>query len=348
MVETINNISHLFGENNFKGLTFYTLSFTPNGNNNTNINNDKIKKLMDDEFDSVKFPEYKEIAYDVYNFVVNNKLIMKTPTVFQIVSNNKVLTKGHVDPYDSNGYVKLFSIVFMNDETINLVTITVNMDLLKPKVNLQNDVKTNDIKLEDKDQKEMDLKNLQNCIDSIDKSDLSANEFINLCMDALKLNNDDVKAYNDIIFDMNQDASELFAEISYINSKEEKGIFVYYYESPTEFITHVIDKTNPSIVEWAPVEAFKDTAIEDIVNDKVKLIKNLTEEYIVLIMIGNICSAQILNKNTKHIYGKINQDDLKCSLLKCMRSRTYGNKDAPNREYDWARKKLDKLNKVKK
>ncbi len=352
MAETINNISHLFGDNNFKGLTFYTLSFTPNGNTDTNINNGKIKKLMDDEFDSVKFSEYKEIGYNVYNFVVKNRLIKKTPTVFQIVSNNEILTKGHVDPFDSNGYVKLFTIVFMKDKTIGLVTITVNLDLLTPQINLPNEIKLTEPKIDllneiNLEEQEMDLEKLQNCIDSIDKTESSNDEFVNLCLKTLKLNNGDVKAYNDIIFDMNQDASELFAKISYINGREGKGIFVYYYESATEFITHVIDQSNPSIVEWAPANTFIGTAIEDIVNDKVKLVKNVEDEYIVLIMIDNICNAYILNKNTKHIYGKINQDDLKCSLLKCMRSRTYGNKDAPNREFDWAEKNLKQLNKIK-
>lgn len=408
MTETITNITELYLPDVF------TLCYTPNGKPTKNINNVYMEQMIEYNFELATLPEYKEIGYDVYNYVVKNKLINKTPTTFYVVSNDKKLTKNHTN--SNIKYIDLFSIVFEKKKRIEILNIEINVELLVPKITLsngtkpytkeiyadenpdiinndtcticllntgelittdcnhkyhlvclksvpkllcpncrndislcliQNGVSPDEIKMRLEDQiKEAEPEEFHNCFNCTDFPDLPLPQFIKLCMETLRLNNGDIIAYFDIIFDMNQNASHLFAEISYLKSKKEKGIFAYVYESPLDFITHVMEPTNKSIVTWAKASMFKNTQFKDIVKNRLDRIKNPKDEYIVLIIIDNMYNAHILNKNTHQEYDRISQSELMCSLSKCVKCRSHNNPNTPNREYKWAKNILHKIKKI--
>lgn len=198
-----------------------------------------------------------------------------------------------------------------------------------------------------KDQKnESELEQICQIVDSNFIANLNEIDFIRACMYTLKLNNCDPIAYMELVFDMNANASELFAEISFLNSKKEKGIFMYHYNYPTDLIFNMIDMNSESVVQWRPVSYFKGSLLEDIVNQRINKITDFKNEYVVLVMIDKVVNAHILtrdaNKNPNAC--RLHKKDILVSLLKCVRCRSSGNSNnAPNREYIWARYKLKKM-----
>ena len=199
----------------------------------------------------------------------------------------------------------------------------------------------------EKNEKEMEQ--LCQAIDEIEINNLTDIDFLRLCMQTVKLNGGDIIAYNDIIFDMNANASELFAKISEIKSKKEKGVFVYCYDSPIEFILQMRDSYSKSNVEWISISEFADnTAIYDIVKNRTDRITNPAEEYVVVIMIENIINAHIVKKNACNgVFAKRrHQRDILTSMIKCIRCCCSGlTLSAQNREYAWAKNTYTKLSK---
>jgi hypothetical protein len=195
---------------------------------------------------------------------------------------------------------------------------------------------------------EKEFENFCSAIDEIAIGKLSETDLMRLCMNALKMNNGNVISYDDLIFDMNANASQLFAKISGTNSRQEKGAFIYMYDSPIEFISLMIKPQSPSKAEWIPLSILKDTPIYDVVENRINRIKNIDDEYVVVIMIENVVNAHIVHREAyKGEFAiRIHQRDILNSLTKCIRCRCSGNiPNAPNREYVWARNYLDKLNK---
>jgi hypothetical protein len=211
------------------------------------------------------------------------------------------------------------------------------------------DDEINERLLKQKNNKEFE--NLCEAINEIEISQLSEHDFIKLCMQTLKLNNGDMISYNEIIFDMNANASRLFAEISHHKSKTEKGIFLYLYDSPVEFIMQMKDPYNLSVVQWVHLSEFIDTPLWDVIKNRTDRIINTEEEYVVCIMIENVVNAHIINKRANEgKYGiRINQRDILNSIIKCIRCRCSGNdQSSPNREYTWAKSVLNNIKKKNK
>lgn len=195
---------------------------------------------------------------------------------------------------------------------------------------------------------EKEFDNLCSAIDQALIEKLSDVDLLRMCMDSLKLNNGDVISYNDLIFDMNANASQLFSKISSIRSRQERGAFIYMYDSPIEFISRMVNPQSQSQVEWIPLSVLNDTFIYDVVENRIGRIKNINDEYVVVIMIENIVNAHIVHRDAyKNEFAiRIHQRDILNSLLKCIRCRCSGNTtNAPNREYTWAKTHLNKLNK---
>ena len=193
---------------------------------------------------------------------------------------------------------------------------------------------------------EKEFENLCSAIDETEIENMSEINFVRLCMETLKLNNGNVIAYNDIIFDMNSNASQLFVQISHKLSLKEKGVFVYMYDSPIEFITQMRDPYSKSEVVWLPLSYFEETMIYDIIQNRVNRVRNTEEEYVVAIMIGNVINAHIINKNAHsgEFAARRHQRDILNSMIKCIRCKCSGtNSSDPNREYTWAKTTLAKL-----
>ena len=53
----------------------YKIHYIHTNNHNTNINNNNLKNIIDHNFGIGEFPEYKIIAYDVYNFITKHILL---------------------------------------------------------------------------------------------------------------------------------------------------------------------------------------------------------------------------------------------------------------------------------
>ncbi|AYV82345.1 MAG: RING finger domain protein, partial [Homavirus sp.] len=203
-----------------------------------------------------------------------------------------------------------------------------------------------------KDEKnEAELEDLCTALDDDFVNNLNEIDFIRTCMYTLKLNNGDTIAYQDLIFDMNANGSELFSEISFINSKKEKGLFVYVYDSPVDLICQMLDIKSPSFVEWVPIGDLEDTPLEAIANDRVNRINNSKDQYVVMIVMDNLVNAHIVDRaaNQNPLAHRIHQNDILNSLLKCIRYRSTNANNSPNREYIWARNTLKELKrKIKK
>ena len=209
-----------------------------------------------------------------------------------------------------------------------------------------NGISADEIETRLKDQaNEIELENLCGVIDDEFIKSLNDISFIKVCMETLKLNGGNVLLYFDIIFDMNADASQLFARISFIKSKKAKGVFAYMYDSPVDLILQMFDPNSASRVEWVEQTVFKDTSLADIIDNRLGRIVDFQKEYVVVVIIDNVVNAHIVSAdayNTARAY-RYEQRDILNSLLKCIRCRCSGNTaDTPNREYDWAKKLLGK------
>lgn len=205
----------------------------------------------------------------------------------------------------------------------------------------------------DKHANEIQLDHLCSTIDQIEINHLSSIQFITLCMESLKLNNGIIVPYCDLLFDMNANASHLFAKISSLKSKIERGVFFYLYDSPIDFFRQMKDPYSKSIVEWAPISDFDDsfirqTQIYNMVKTKTDNLSDLDNEYVVIIMIENIIHTRIINKNTHPPERKIriHQRDILNSIFKGCMCRCSGDScESPNREFTWAKNKLKHINK---
>ena len=217
---------------------------------------------------------------------------------------------------------------------------------------IKNNVTEEEIKYKiEKNNKENEFENLCSAIDEVEINKLSDIDFIKLCMETLKLNNGDIIAYNDIIFDMNANASQLFAKISSIKSKKKRGVFAYLFDSPIEFIMKMKDPYSQSNVEWSYLSDYIETPFYDIVKNRVDRITNIDEEYVVMIIIENVINAHIVHKDAYKGEFAIrrHQRDILNSMIKLVRCKCSGNHpESPNREYRWAKKYLNKLTKNKK
>jgi len=174
--------------------------------------------------------------------------------------------------------------------------------------------------------------------------DFNLPEFIDACKRTVELDENGTLGYQDLIFDMNANASKYFHEISEIYKRKlEPGLFVYRYDSIAQFIEQQIHPEWTSIVEWAPASFFNGTAFENVVKDRMRRAKNT--EYVVMIIISDdfrqstICNAHIVDKFAyKSARGiRIAFQDIINSLKTGIRCRCSGHTPrAPNREFEWA------------
>ena len=198
---------------------------------------------------------------------------------------------------------------------------------------------------------EIESENLCAAIDQVEIEKLSELDFVRLCMENLKLNGGDIISYFDLTFDMNTNAINIFSKISHMKSKKEKGVFVYMYDSPVEFITQIKNPQSKSIVSWQPISDFSGTPLYEVVKNRTDRITDPSNEYVVLIMIENVVNAHIINKNThpENYRIRIHQRDILNSIIKCVRCRCSGNSpNSLNREHKWAKDKWNNMMKKEK
>ena len=182
-------------------------------------------------------------------------------------------------------------------------------------------------------------------LDTIDVNELSEQGIIRLSLDALKLNQGNILPYTQLILDMVSNASKLFAEISYIKSTKEKGLYIYAFESPLEFIMHFVDDDDYSAVEWTGESEIIDTPLEHNFNEIVKNIKNLDHEFVIAVVIENVVSMYIIQKDACDNVKRISYSDIIKSLVKCTVCRDISATNIPNKEYKWAKNVLTKMKK---
>ena len=108
---------------------------------------------------------------------------------------------------------------------------------------------------------EIVFEEMHDLIDDYEIDHMSDLDIIKFSIDSLKRNNGFILPYMDIIFDMNANASNLFAEVSWKQSKKEKGVFIYTYESPVQLIMQMLDPDSKSKARWMSV---KDSGINNI------------------------------------------------------------------------------------
>lgn len=154
-------------------------------------------------------------------------------------------------------------------------------------------------------------------------------DFIRMSMETLKLSNGYMKSYMDIIFDTNMTASNLFAEINYIQEKitGERGFFIYAYKTPIQFVCQMLienSKNRTSIVRWKSISEtnkIKPNIIQQIKN-KLNEINNTKNEYVVVAIIGKTVDIRCINKSDHQKIGNLENRDILLTLLKSKRYRT--------------------------
>lgn len=170
-------------------------------------------------------------------------------------------------------------------------------------------------------------------------------DFLRISIETLRLNGGDISQYAEIIFCMSANASKLFAEISHIESKKSKGLFIYIYRSPTDFILHMRNPNNPSIVQWFPVDELKDTVFDNIM-DNINEITDTQNEYVVGVLIDDIAHAFSIEKDAcdEPCGKRLSQKNINHSISSCIQCVCpFDTTNSINREYIWAEKKLNSL-----
>lgn len=161
-------------------------------------------------------------------------------------------------------------------------------------------------------------------------------DFMRLSMTSLQLTNGNVNPYADIVFDMNANASQYFSKIANAKSKRGKGVFMYIFDTPIDFILYALDQKSPSSVEWIKIKEFDGTPIKDKIVEKMATITNKNEEYGVIIIIENIIDMSIIHKDDKT--KRLNQEEIINTILRCHKVRFNEEKTySCNKEYKWAK-----------
>lgn len=196
---------------------------------------------------------------------------------------------------------------------------------------------------------EIVFEEMHDLIDDYEIDHMSDLDIIKFSIDSLKRNNGFILPYMDIIFDMNANASNLFAEVSWKQSKKEKGVFIYTYESPVQLIMQMLDPDSKSKARWMYISDFKGTPMYDGLKERLKQVKSKKNQYMIVVMIENIIDARIFNRNSNDNEGflKVHQNDIIKSLLLCHSCRCHGHcPDETNREQIWGRRALNRLKKI--
>jgi hypothetical protein len=401
MSDTLTNVTDSFPNDNNTTILLYK----DNGKSSF-VDNDYIRNLLDYNFDELDFSEYKVIAYDVFNHVMEHNLIKPKPKIFVILKQK-----------ENDDFDLLFSIVFTKKKKkIDVLTIDINYELITKKIQLSNGLRKYDdelyveknddivndtmcticlsyvgelvvtpcghkyhltcvksapkllcpicrvdiskflkeigisdeeirIRLEEQEN-EKELEEWREEIDYLDIHHLPAHDYLRICMETLKLSGGDVTPYYCIIYDMILNASSLFSEYSSIKNKREKGVFMYFYDSVVDFITHVIDTSSYSVGEWVPINTLESGPMSDNIIGEVSKVTNFDEEYVVVVFIDKTCNISTFNKNMYK--NRLDRGDILVSLLKCLRVKSNDNVGwLANREHKWIKSKLRKLKNTK-
>lgn len=94
------------------------------------IDDDKMEELLDDCFEHLDFPEYKQIACSIYKYVNENDYDMDTLIVNVMVDEKSKFAKGHEN---KSGFIRIFSMVFFDSQ---LTHLKINMHLISEKIEL--------------------------------------------------------------------------------------------------------------------------------------------------------------------------------------------------------------------
>lgn len=60
----------------------------------------------------------------------------------------------------------------------------------------------------------------------------------------------------------------------------------------------MVKPQSQSKAEWIPLSVLEDTLIHDVVENRINRIKNINNEYVVVIMIENVINAHIVHRDT--------------------------------------------------
>jgi len=166
-------------------------------------------------------------------------------------------------------------------------------------------------------------------------------DFIRICLETIRLNDGDITSYINLILHMNGNASHMFSSIAEIKSKNGPGLFFYKFSSIIKFVMHMSNPYSFSKAKWMHAADFKDTTLEQIIQDKMNQIVDTKNEYVVLICIEDIVSAHIMKRNAfiKDNRERIHPLDVLNTLITCEMSDVlaYTDGGVPNREHKWAK-----------
>jgi hypothetical protein len=195
--------------------------------------------------------------------------------------------------------------------------------------------------------KEEKLEHFHEALNTLSEDDIEEMDdmdFMRLCLEMLKLNDGNIIPYNHLILDMNANASHLFAEISSIKCKKEKGLFMYIYPTLIEFIAQMKDPFSKSDVEWMPISKLDETPLKGPIEYQLNTIEDFSQKYMVAVMIENVINVQIMDKDMHEKMIRINYHDILESIMRCTICRCSGDTpSAPNKEHKWAKTVLTNM-----
>lgn len=97
---------------------------------NVEIDDEKMEELLDDCFEHLDFPEYKQIACAVYNYINEHNIDTDHLFVNVMVDEKSKFAKGYED---KSGFIRLFTLVFHEAQITHM---KVNMHLISEKIQL--------------------------------------------------------------------------------------------------------------------------------------------------------------------------------------------------------------------
>lgn len=94
------------------------------------IDDENMEEILDDCFEHLDFPEYKQIACSIYNYINENDIDRELLIVNVMVDEKSRFAKGYEDKI---GFIRLFTLIFLESE---LSHMKINMQLISEKIQL--------------------------------------------------------------------------------------------------------------------------------------------------------------------------------------------------------------------
>ncbi|ARF12281.1 RING finger domain protein [Klosneuvirus KNV1] len=94
------------------------------------IDDEKIDEILDECFEHLDFPEYKQIACAIYNYINENDIDTDHLIVNVMADEKSRFAKGHED---KSGFIRLFTLIFHDT---HLTHLKINMHLISERIEL--------------------------------------------------------------------------------------------------------------------------------------------------------------------------------------------------------------------